>query len=195
MRGTCVGPSNRYKREIQTAERSILLYPGPHSYFNNYFSTLTLIIKTVPHWINYLLKVYDSIGNCDCFSFASTTGENTMWVLLIIQIYEHGSGMAWHLLHKTPLKKKNSKWPKRGRCILHTPSKGTPMISLVVSYKRQEMYVQHNIEARMHLYILNRWSYNLIHWCHPFCSRRYSQFVHTLHNVTTVAVILLRETY
>jgi hypothetical protein len=57
------------------------------------------------------------------------------------------------------------------------------------------MYVQHNTEARTHLYILNRWSYNLIHWCHPFCSRRYSQFVHTLHNVTTVAVILLRETY
>jgi hypothetical protein len=90
----CVGPSNRYKREIQIAEHSILLHPGPHSNFDNYFFTLTLIIKTVPNCINYFLKVYDSIGNCDYFSFASTTGENTMWLLLIIQIYERGSVMA-----------------------------------------------------------------------------------------------------
>ena len=48
------------------------------------------------------------------------------------------------------------------------------------------MYVQHNAEARSDLYILNRWSYNLIHWCYTFCSCCYSQFVHTIHNVMTV---------
>ena len=109
MRGMCVGPINSYKGEIQIAEHSILWYPGLHNYFNNYFFTLTLIIKTVPHCINYLLKVYDSIWKCDCFSFASKTGKNTMWILLIIKNYERGSGMAWHILHKSSFKKKTKK--------------------------------------------------------------------------------------
>jgi hypothetical protein len=138
MKGTCVGPNNSYKREIQIAEHSILLYSGPHNYFDNIFYT-DLDNKNCPHCIIYLLKIYDSILNWDCFSFTSKTGENTMWVLLIIQNYERGSGMARHILHKSALTKKTSIWPKQDRCILHTPSEGTPVISLIVSYTRQEM--------------------------------------------------------
>lgn len=110
MRGMCVSPSNRYKREKQIAEHSTLLYPSPHNYFDKFFLHWPWLKKTVPHCINYLLKVYDSILNCDCFSFAFKLVKiprRYCWYE-VIQNYECGSGMAWHILHKSSLKKKKT---------------------------------------------------------------------------------------